>query len=165
MTSRTEWSTRMRLRRLFSAILDRFALGEYAGRTRHLTDNTFDFSSDPLEHCQVGSGDFDSDWCFDSSGQHVDARVKPEQPDKVAKALVLEVFGRRGILLPEMNGWEGHVEGKALVVSGPMNAASVVNLLSLFSNGPSADTTPGEGSTFYVELPLEARIAEPELER
>ena len=28
------------------------ALGEYAGRTRHLTDNSFDFSSDALELAQ-----------------------------------------------------------------------------------------------------------------
>jgi hypothetical protein len=77
----------------------------------------------------------------------VDFSDAPKLLNKVGKALVLEVFGRRGILLPEMNSWEGHVEGKALVLSGPLNAVSVVNLLSLFSNSPSAETTPGEGSS------------------
>src|SRR5262245_27943970 len=77
----------------------------------------------------------------------IDFSEAPKLLNKVGKALVLEVFGRRGILLPEMSTWEGHVEGKALVLSGPLNAVSVVNLLSLFSNSPSAEPTPGEGSS------------------
>src|SRR5262249_35831464 len=76
----------------------------------------------------------------------IDFSDAPKLLNKVGKALVLEVFGRRGILLPEMNTWEGHVEGKALVMSGPLNTVSVVNLLSLFSNSPSAETTPGSSS-------------------
>ena len=69
----------------------------------------------------------------------------PTLLQKTGKGLVLEVFGRRGILLPEMNGWEGHVEGKALVLSGPLNAVSIVNLLTLFTSSPSTDTTPEDG--------------------
>jgi hypothetical protein len=82
----------------------------------------------------------------------IDFSDAPKLLNKVGKALVLEVFGRRGILLPEMNSWEGHVEGKALVLSGPLNAVSVVNLLSLFSNSPSAETTPGEGLSTSGDL-------------
>ncbi len=65
---------------------------------------------------------------------------------KHGKPVVLEILGRRGILLPEMKEWEGHVEGKALILSGPINAMSIVNLLSLFSSTPSADTSPDESS-------------------
>jgi len=71
-----------------------------------------------------------------------DFAVAPTLLQKTGKALVIEVFGRRGILLPEMHGWEGHVEGKALVLSGPLNAMSIVNLLTLFTSSPSTDTTP-----------------------
>jgi hypothetical protein len=71
-----------------------------------------------------------------------DFAAAPTLLQKAGKAVVLEVLGRRGILLPEMNGWEGHVEGKALVLSGPLNAVSIVNLLTLFTSSPLTDTTP-----------------------
>src|SRR4029450_8515841 len=56
------------------------ALGEHAGRTWNLTNNSFNFSSDPLELCKVGSGDFDSDGSFDSSGEHVGSRGNRRRP-------------------------------------------------------------------------------------
>src|SRR5262249_996712 len=55
--------------------------------------------------------------------------------------------------------WEGHVEGNALVVSGPLNAVSVVNLLSLFSNSPSSDTTPGASTGSELTSSDEAKMA------
>ena len=66
---------------------------------------------------------------------------------KIAKAFVLEVLGRRGILFPEMQTWEGHVEGKSLVLSGPLNAMSIVTLLTLFTSNPTADTAPYESQS------------------
>jgi hypothetical protein len=74
-----------------------------------------------------------------------DFTAAPTLLNRVGKAFVLEVFGRRGILLPEMKSWEGHVEGKALVLSGPVNAMSIVKLLSLFTSSPSIDSTPEDG--------------------
>jgi hypothetical protein len=69
-----------------------------------------------------------------------DFSAAPTLLQKVGKALVLEIFARRGILFPEMKGWEAHVEGKALVLSGPFDAMSVVNVLTFFSSIPSTDT-------------------------
>lgn len=74
----------------------------------------------------------------------IDFGAAPTLLNKSGKAIVLEILGRRGILLPEMRDWEGHVEGKAMVLSGPINAMSIVSLLSLFTSNPSADTSPDE---------------------
>jgi hypothetical protein len=59
--------------------------------------------------------------------------------NNVAKDMVIEVFARRGILLAEFREWSAALKGKALVMNGPLDASSVVNLLSFFSGTPSSD--------------------------
>ena len=77
----------------------------------------------------------------------IDFGAAPTLLQRAGKAVVLEALGRRGVLLPEMREWEGHVEGKSLVLSGPLNAMSIVNLLTLFKSSPSTDTSPVYGSS------------------
>jgi hypothetical protein len=89
-----------------------------------------------------------------------DFAAKPTLLNKLGKAVVLEVFGRRGILFPEMREWEAHVEGNALVLSGPVNAVSISNLLTLFTSSPSADNTPEEGSLGNSTLTAEKQKAQ-----
>lgn len=63
------------------------------------------------------------------------------------QAMLVEACARRGILLPELREWTAAVEGKSFVLSGPLDAISVVNLLSFFTSTPSAhdatDESPG----------------------
>lgn len=89
-----------------------------------------------------------------------DFSAAPTLLSKVGKALILEVFARRGILLPEMNGWEAHLEGKALVLSGPLNAMTIVSLLSFFASNPSADTTPDESPASAASTTEETKKAQ-----
>ncbi len=77
----------------------------------------------------------------------VDFSAAPTLLQRAGKPLLVEALGRRGILLPEMRDWEGHVEGKSLVLSGPLNALSIVSLLTLFKSSPSADTSPAYDSS------------------
>lgn len=74
----------------------------------------------------------------------IDFGTAPTILTRIAKPFVIEIFGRRGILFPEMHTWEGHVEGKSLVLSGPLNAMSIVSVLTLFSSNPTTDTAPYE---------------------
>jgi hypothetical protein len=52
--------------------------------------------------------------------------------------MVVETFARRGMLLAEMRDWNGKVDGKSFVMSGPLDAISVVNLIAFFKGAPSS---------------------------
>src|SRR4030095_9932058 len=56
------------------------AFAEYTGRTGHLTDNSFDFSSYALEFRKIGPGDLDAHGSFDSGGKHIDPRFDRHGP-------------------------------------------------------------------------------------
>ncbi|HEY2251850.1 MAG TPA: hypothetical protein VGH74_12345, partial [Planctomycetaceae bacterium] len=62
------------------------------------------------------------------------------------QGMLVEVCARRGILLPELREWKAAVENKSFVLSGPLYAISVVNLLAFFNSTPSAHDAPSESS-------------------
>jgi hypothetical protein len=62
------------------------------------------------------------------------------------QGMLVEACGRRGILLPELREWKASVEGKSFVLSGPLDAISVVNLLSFFTSTPSPHDATAESS-------------------
>lgn len=66
-----------------------------------------------------------------------DFGTAPGLLNKVGKGMVIEVFSRRGIMFPELRDWKAAVQGKAFVMTGPLDAGSVVNLLSFFTSAPS----------------------------
>lgn len=62
----------------------------------------------------------------------------PALLNKIGKGIVIDVFSRRGIMLPELRDWKSSVQGKAFTLAGPLDASSVVNLLSFFTSAPSS---------------------------
>lgn len=65
---------------------------------------------------------------------------------QVGKGIVVEAFSRRGILLPELREWKSSVQGKAFVMSGPLDCSSVINLISFFTATPSSDDVAYESA-------------------
>jgi hypothetical protein len=57
------------------------------------------------------------------------------------QGILVEACSRRGILLPELREWKSSVERNAFVLAGPLDAISVVNLLSFFNSTPSTSDT------------------------
>jgi hypothetical protein len=68
----------------------------------------------------------------------VDFNVAPTLIREAGRDIVVEICGRHGILLPEMKEWDWNVDGKAFVMSGPLDAISIVNLLAVFRGSPSS---------------------------
>jgi hypothetical protein len=66
-----------------------------------------------------------------------DFGTAPGALNKLGKGIVLEVFSRRGILFPELRDWQSAVQGKSLVLSGPLDAGTVLNVLSFLRGAPS----------------------------
>src|SRR5262249_10187260 len=59
-----------------------------------------------------------------------DFGTAPGLLSKLGKGIVIDVFSRRGILFPELRDWQSAVQGKSLVLSGPLDAGTVLNVLS-----------------------------------
>jgi hypothetical protein len=69
----------------------------------------------------------------------LDFGSSPAMLSTAGQAMVLEACSRRGVLLPELNEWKPAVEGNSFTLSGPLDAISVINLLSFFTSSPSTD--------------------------
>lgn len=83
----------------------------------------------------------------------LDFGTAPTLLRETGQAIVIEALARRGMLLAEMRDWTGNVDGKSFVLSGPLDAISIVNLLAFFKGSPSSSdahhetsVTPNESS-------------------
>lgn len=84
-----------------------------------------------------------------------DFGTAPTALGKIGKQMVVEMFSRRGLLFPELRDWKASIQGKSFTLSGPLDARSVVNVLSFFRGAPStadaayesAGTSEAGGST------------------
>jgi hypothetical protein len=65
---------------------------------------------------------------------------------KMGKEMAVEIFSRRGILLPELPEWKSDVKDNSLLLSGPLGAGSVIDLLSFLSGAPSTDDAAYQSS-------------------
>lgn len=63
----------------------------------------------------------------------VEFNVSPKMLDQAGKPLLLEILGRRGLMLPELKSWGARVDGDNLILSGPLEPSSLIDLLSFLS--------------------------------
>jgi hypothetical protein len=77
----------------------------------------------------------------------LDFGSSPAMLAETGQGMLVEACSRRGILLPEMREWKSSVEHNAFVLSGPLDAISVVNLLSFFTSTPSTSDTHYESQS------------------
>jgi hypothetical protein len=63
------------------------------------------------------------------------------------KDILVEICARRGILFAEMRDWNDAVEGNAFVLSGPIDAITIVNLLAFFKGIPANTDYHSPGSS------------------
>jgi hypothetical protein len=69
----------------------------------------------------------------------LDFGSSPALLSESGQGMLVEACSRRGILLPELREWKSSVERNAFVLNGPLDAISVVNLLSFFNSTPSSN--------------------------
>lgn len=74
----------------------------------------------------------------------LDFGTPPTLLSESGRGIPVEACSRRGILLPELRGWKAAVDGKTYVLSGPLDAISVVNLLAFFNSTPSSNDAHDE---------------------
>ncbi|MBS0266240.1 MAG: hypothetical protein JSS02_30200 [Planctomycetes bacterium] len=67
----------------------------------------------------------------------LDFETAPDLLKIAGRDLVLESLSRRGMLIAEMQKWSGAVEGKSFVMGGPLDAHSVLEVLSFFNGTPT----------------------------
>jgi len=64
---------------------------------------------------------------------------------QAGQKMLIEACSRRGILLPELREWTAAVENRSFVLSGPLDASSIISILSFFTSSPSTDDSPQTG--------------------
>lgn len=57
---------------------------------------------------------------------------------EAGKDIVLEILARRGLMLPELKTWGHSIERDKLVLTGPMEVSSLIDLLSFLTTTPSS---------------------------
>jgi hypothetical protein len=78
---------------------------------------------------------------------------------KLGKEMAVEIFSRRGILLPELPDWKTAVEGNSLVLTGSLDTGSVIDLLSFLTSAPSTDDAAYQSASSAEAPPSTATAA------
>lgn len=68
--------------------------------------------------------------------------ISPKMLQQGGRDVVLEILSRRGMMLPEFKDWSFEIERDSIVMTGPLEAGSLGDLLSFLTNPqPSAAAT------------------------
>lgn len=92
----------------------------------------------------------------------IEFNTSPKLLEQAGKSIILEILGRRGLMLPELKSWGARVEGDSLVLSGPLEPSSLVDLLTFLSSSttgsiadhsPTNSTSPGQAQDSGTPAP------------
>lgn len=72
----------------------------------------------------------------------IEFETSPKLLREAGKDIVLEILSRRGLMLPELKSWGHSIEGDKLVLTGPMEVSSLIDLMSFLTTTPTSIGSP-----------------------